>query len=148
MRPFYASLALLSALCACGGAAQQTPSPIICNDAVDSAVIPKPPSMLYPVDGATGVNDGNFTLVLQYGDGNNVGIESANSGGVIYLNQAPVPNPFPSPATTPAPGTAPAGYAVPALSRATTYTVVEAVHEGCGQSFGLSFVKLGTFTTR
>lgn len=135
------SLAVLSA-CGGGGTSPSSNSNGICVTAVQA------PSLVYPMNGATGVQDGNFTLVLSRA----ASPVSLATGGttVVGLASAPVPNPLPSPAASPS--STDAGYAVPSLQAATTYQVQGPLPlSGCydpssppPQPIGT----YGTFTTR
>ena len=97
--------------------------------------------MLYPIAGSADVADGNFTLVLEYAYGlPEIGLAGATSG--TALQPTAVPSPLPSPAATPESFASPAAYAVPALQRHTSYSVVFAAH-ACQPKF-----TIGTFTTQ
>ena len=102
--------------------------------------------MLYPEDGASGVPDGNFPLVLSYKFfGNSLALEVGGSIAVPSLMPTPVPSPLPSPAATPLPIFTPAAYAVPQLQSATTYSVVAISSPSpCFPSQE----SIGTFTTK
>lgn len=80
-----------------------------------------PPQMIFPASGATGVADGNFTIVL----GRSGGTLTLNGPNGVSVTTSPtsVPSPLPSGAATPTPGSSPAAYAVGALSPATTYAI-------------------------
>ncbi len=98
-----------------------------------------PPALVYPIPGATGVPDGNFTLVAAY----------VPPGGTIALSSgaalaaAAVPSPLPSPYASPAPNaTAMSGFAVGALAPSTSFTVALSVPGACPAT-----VQLGQFTT-
>ncbi|MGD0051012.1 MAG: hypothetical protein ABSD03_04220 [Vulcanimicrobiaceae bacterium] len=122
-------LAATIALAACSGAT--TPPENRCVP----IVIPAPPKMVYPANGATGVPDGNFTLVLTYGFGSSLTLSATGAPTVTTSGVTTLPNG--------------AGYAVPALQPATTYTVTGSVvispGPGCGNS--TSTMVFGTFAT-
>lgn len=102
-----------------------------------------PPTMLYPVSGATGVPDGNFTLVLSAAYGQTLTLSPGNA----TLASASVPNPLPTPNATPPPGSTPVGFAVGVLSAHTTYTIYgnfASTMSGCP---GIS-AAVGSFTTQ
>lgn len=91
---------------------------------------PAPPMMVYPVNGATNVQDGGFTLVLS---AQMSPVQLAIGSVIVYpkLQPAPVPNPLPSPATLP-PSPLLAGYAVGTLQPASTYDVIAPIPQsGC-----------------
>jgi len=132
----FASVAL--ALGACGG----TPSELhggLCG------VAPAPPQMTYPQSGATGVPDGNFTLVITA----KTTVSLAINGRVVIAN---VPSnglpPSPAPTQGPIGGY---GYVVPALHAATTYQVVVLwPQSGCSETAqpNVGPQTIGTFTTQ
>ena len=107
--------------------------------------LPSPPVMLYPIANATGVPDGNFTLVLSstYGDG--VFLRSSGNAN-LSLSTAAVPSPLPSPNASPPPGSTTAGFAVGTLAAHTTYTVAATFTQpaGCPNITGT----VGSFTTQ
>lgn len=99
-----------------------TPSPS-CVPCVEPA-FGRPPQILHPQNGATGVHDGNFTLVLSDGIGP-YGIVTTNESQILTLTAVPVPSPLPSPSASAPPGALPAAYSVPALQVGTTYYVAQ-----------------------
>jgi hypothetical protein len=110
---------------------------------------PAPPQVVYPLNGATNIPDGNFTLVV----GTTLSpVSLAINGNVVFANlaSAPVPSPLPSPSLPNAAGSA--GYAVPALHPATTYQVIAPVSvSGCfdeNHPPSPSPTAIGSFTTQ
>lgn len=119
-------------LCAC--------SPPASGQICEAAVIPYEP-MIYPAPNATGVPDGNFTLVLAAPAQTALMINGAGP-----LRSAAVPNPLPTPYSTPSPTPSEySGYAVGPLAAATTYTVTESGGAGTACPYTQTF---GQFTTR
>ncbi len=122
----------MSVLTACAGQSNASSSST-CPE-----VVRETPTMISPANGATGVADGNFSLIL------------SNSGFTIDLtapNVATVVLPSPAPASQTQTGVS---YAVPALQAATTYSVVAstaATSGPCGSS-PAAHVSIGTFTTQ
>ncbi|HUY10758.1 MAG TPA: hypothetical protein VMV73_00695 [Candidatus Dormibacteraeota bacterium] len=104
-----------------------------------------PPIMLYPVANATGVPDGNFTLVLASTYGNSLSLVSSGNAN-LQLATTAVPSPLPTPNVSPPPGSTPAGFAVGALAAHTTYTIAASFTQpaGCPNVTG----NVGTFTTQ
>jgi hypothetical protein len=97
--------------------------------------------LIYPVPNATGVPDGNFTLVL--GASVQMGLMLNGAGPLV---SAAVPNPLPTPSAPESP--APfgySGYAVGPLAAATTYTLTEVMAAGTPCQATETF---GQFTTR
>ena len=131
----------LALLAGCGGAVASVRQ----AECGAYGTLPVPPEMLYPMANATGVPDGNFTLVLSstYGDGVYL---SGGSGANIALATTTVPSPMPSPSATAPPSSTPAGYAVGALAAHTTYTVDATFTQpaGCPNISGT----VGAFTTQ
>jgi hypothetical protein len=113
----------ITVFAACAGSKA---SPITCESIAT-------PTMISPTNGATGVADGNFSLIL------------SSSGFTIFLT-APggVSVSLPSPAAASS-TQAGVSYAVPALQAATTYSVVASASGGCGPAHP---VTIGTFTTQ
>lgn len=115
---------IVAALCACGGGtATPHPTPAPCPE----FPIPAPPDLLYPMPNATGVPDGNFTLVVGYGTfpPPPAEIAPANGGTAVAAGawSAP-PSPMPSPAATPRSSSETLyGAPVPALASHTTFEV-------------------------
>ena len=133
----------LALLAGCGGGgAVASLQKVQC---VNTAMLPPPPEMLYPMDNATGVPDGNFTLVLSEPYGNGVYL-SGGSGANISLATTTVPSPLPSPSATAPPSSTPAGYAVGALAAHTTYTMDALFTESAGCPDIPVYV--GAFTTQ
>ena len=140
---FSVLLAAAALLAACGNG---TPSPQPTIFPCPLTPFPAPPEMLYTEDGATGVPDGNFPLVLSNKFfGNSLALKVGGSIVVPSLAPTPVPSPLPSPAATPLPIFTPAAYAVPQLQTATTYSVVAISSPSpCFPSQE----SIGTFTTK
>jgi len=142
MNAAYRLLTVLSVgamLAACSGTSTPpgTSSPqSICNG-VAQPVEP----LVYPVPNATGVPDGNFTLVL-----GGPAQTKLMLNGVGPLAAAAVPNPLPTPDASPSPVPSEySGYAVGPLAAATTYTITETIAAGTACQATESF---GQFTTR
>lgn len=104
-----------------------------------------PPAMLRPANGATGVADGKFTLVLAAPYGTSTQLV-ATSGKAMTLASTTLARP-PSGAS-PMPGRHIAAYAVPALAPATTYTVQAYFAPTTSPACAAGTVKLGSFTTQ
>ena len=124
--PFVVGVIAL-ALAACGGASSpSSPSPVPCPLAAGAYAIPAPPDLLYPIPGATGVPDGNFTLVVGYSTTPPALQLVTGSGGIPTLSSnawGPAPSPLPSPAATPRSSSETLyGLSVPGLAAHTTYT--------------------------
>lgn len=137
-RVFRSALAVSAvALSGCGGATPATDS-VICVTA------PAPPMLIYPSDGAAGVPDGNFTLVVS---GGSQSIDLAIGTVVALTNLAPTGS---VQVQTP-PGNA-YGYTVPALQPLTTYSVRASVaRSGCYDANKVSstqWASIGSFTTK
>lgn len=99
--------------------------------------------MLYPIPGATGAPDGNFTMVTT-----NVTSLTLTAGAqsIALPSPGPAPTPMPSPAATPFfQSETFQGEAVPALQPATTYTALD---QRGARSICNPPENLGTFTTR
>lgn len=132
-----AAVAVLTA-CASNSAAftsssdrEGTTKGVTCPD-----VIPASPTMVSPTNGATGVADGNFSLVLT---SSAYAIEVKAPGGATVA----LPAPSPAPSSSPAPSDE--TFAVPALQPATTYAVVGLFDAGNSCEITTS---IGTFTTQ
>jgi len=126
----------VAALAACAG---PKTSPIVCEQPAVA-----PPTMISPTNGATGVADGNFSLVLSYASPLTIELDATSETTLTTVTlSSPVPLPSASPAQSGV------SLAVPALQAATTYTVVglEFGSPGCGPSSTVSY-SIGTFTTR
>jgi hypothetical protein len=107
-----------------------------------------PPTLLYPEQGAVGLPDGNFALLVEdAGSVYSIGIEVAGSTAPQPLSPTAVPSPLPTPAATPAPGVTPAAFGVPALMTNTQYVVTGTIDvaSSCGPTTTLG---IGSFTTR
>lgn len=104
-----------------------TPGPVPCPLAAGTSAVPAPPDLLYPMPGATGVPDGNFTLVAGYSiRPPAVQLVTASGGIPAFSSNAwgPPPSPMPSPAATPRSSSEVLyGLAVPVLAARTTYNV-------------------------
>ena len=137
----FAVLLSVALLAGCGGAVASVRQ----AECGGYAILPVPPTMMYPIANATGVPDGNFTLVLSstYGDGVFL---SSNGNANLSLATAAVPGPLPSPSATAPPGSTPAGFAVGTLAAHTTYTVAATFTQpaGCPNITGT----VGSFTTQ
>jgi hypothetical protein len=103
--------------------------------------VPAPPTMIYPQSNATGVPDGDFTLILGFAYGNTTSLPSSSTM-VGPLAPTAVPSPLPSGAATPNPNFTPVAYSVPALQSRTQYTISVqfALPNACP-------VTIGSFTT-
>ncbi len=131
----------LALLAGCGGAVASVRQ----AECGGYAILPPPPKMLYPLANATGVPDGNFTLVLSETYG--IGIYlSGGSGANISLATTTVPSPLPSPSATAPPSSTPAGYAVGALAAHTTYSIDATFTQPAGCPDIPAYV--GAFTTQ
>jgi hypothetical protein len=111
-----------AALAGCNGSSSGSGQPVACN-----LLIPLSPKMIYPIPGATGVPDGQFTLVVSFAPPGSITLASGATT-LGPLASAPVPSPLPTPNATPSPSSAQtyAGFAVSgALSSAATYTVTD-----------------------
>jgi hypothetical protein len=111
-----ALLLFVAALVDCSGGTSSSNPSLPC-------LPPAAPQLIYPAPGATGVPDGNFTMVLTYFQG-----VTLNGGASVEgpFSQAALPSPLPTPYASPLPSGYPlAGYVVGALAPATTYTVTE-----------------------
>lgn len=118
-------LASVALLTSCSGASSSSgPKPVPCPLGAAQAV-PAPPDLLYPMPNASGVPDGNFTLVAGYGTFTPPPIEivPANGGAAIAgAAWGPPPSPLPSPAATPRSSSETLyASAIPALAPHTTY---------------------------
>ncbi len=102
-----------------------SPGPVPCPLGVGADALPLPPDLLYPMPGATGVPDGNFTLVVGYSvKPPAMQLVTAGAGipGLSSNAWGPPPSPMPSPAATPRSSSEVLyGLAVPALAAHTTY---------------------------
>jgi hypothetical protein len=147
-------LALAAALCAplvagCGGSGQ-TPSGVPCPQGiVGSSDVPASPQLLYPIDGARSVPDGNFSLVFAFyakAEFHGASRRLQNSVSVVQASAyGTPPNPLPSPIATPRPNwNVYLGSSVPALLPNTTYSVTATT----GTAPCSSQVTYGTFTTK
>lgn len=146
------ALAASSVLTGCGGAARPAPAQTfsVCAAQPAAAAVLVPPQLVYPLNGATNVPDGNFTLVLST---TNIAPQGAVSlaidNAIVLLNVAPtaIPSPLPSPAASAPPGSA---YAIPALNAATTYQVIDSIPQtGCFTTPPPIYPGvIGSFTTR
>ncbi len=135
MQPLVLALLLLcgAAFAACsqgGGQVVRAPQTVVCSE-----LIPAPPAMLSPVNGATGVPDGNFALILSDAFPGTIELTATGSAAVS----------LPSPAPTTSGSDANAeSYAVPVLQAATSYTVLGLFGSGSCQTQ----TRIGSFTTR
>lgn len=142
-RPAIPAFVLIFAaeLASCGGAAQNPqPCPL------GALPLPAPPPMVYPQNGATGVPDGKFALVLGWSNGASVSLQTADGASTTgSLPSTPLPSPLPSPAATPLGAASPVAYSVPQLKTATAYSVVSTFTPAhCPTESETS----GSFTTR
>jgi hypothetical protein len=108
-----------------------------------------PATLVYPANGAKGVPDGKFTLVLSHAEGP-VSLAIDGVSAVPQLQSAPSPSPLPSGSAA---GTViSAAYAVPALQPKTTYQVMAPLPvSGCYDPNHPPEPKIGTlgsFTTQ
>lgn len=142
MKRAAALLVCVSLLAACGGSTQNRVGP----PGIPCAVPLPPPAMLYPMNGATNVPDGNFTLVYAFIYGKSVSLVPATATLPVSVVPTAVPSPLPSPAATPEPGHVPVAFAVPSLQSHTTYSVYSLftpLDMSCTPASGL----VGSFTT-
>jgi len=100
------------------------------------------PVMVYPAPGATGIPDGNFSVILS-NHTVTLTLNLVNSNVVQVYTALPVPNP-----TDPRQS----AYAVPALQPQTTYSVLARLQDndclvGSG-AIPLQLLSLGSFTTQ
>jgi hypothetical protein len=130
-----------SGLAACSGATvppQNRPTPTpggVCPNA-----IPRPPTMVSPPNGATGVADGNFNLILSYEWG------TAPLALLVSSPEPPISTNVTTGSPEPVPSASPeVAYPVPALASGATVTVIATLNAGmpCAVSD-----TLGSFTTR
>jgi len=130
----------VAALAACAG---PKTSPIVCEQPAVA-----PPTMISPTNGATGVADGNFSLVLSYASPLTIELD-ATSGTTVSTVTTTVTLSSPVPLPSASPAQSGVSLAVPALQAATTYTVVgfDDSGSGCGAAHGVSY-SIGTFTTQ
>ncbi len=127
-------------LAACSGGSTAPPGSSSPQSICNGGPAPYEP-MVYPAPNATGVSDGNFTLVLGGPVQTGLMLE-----GVGLLASAAVPNPLPTPYATPSPTPSQySGYAVGPLAAATTYTITETLAAGTPCQSTETF---GKFTTR
>ena len=134
-------------LAACAGTTSSDPTPVPCPLAAQQA-LPAPPDLLFPIPNATGVPDGNFTLVVGYGSFTPPPLEIVPaSGGSAIAGSAwgPPPTPLPSPAATPR-SSSETLYAstIPPLSAHTTYNAQVTVGTAPCQTTETA----GSFTTQ
>jgi len=136
--PALAGLAFLAA-CAAGGTGsggEKTPAPIACPD-----LVPAPPTMISPANGAAGVADGKFSLILN-AQASLFTFTLTAAGGTTV----PLPSPSQVPLPSASPGQTGFALAVPTLQAATTYTVVAENSGGAGCPTTTD--SIGTFTTQ
>jgi hypothetical protein len=140
-------LALLLGTTACAGGSS--------SPQVPDCSVPAVPQMLYPMNHATGVPDGNFTMVLAFTVnpamwGSPGLAPSAVSGRPGPLQ--PAPNPLPSPIASPPSGATLQGSAIGSLQPATQYAVLYSFQPptGCVPPGGgtLPVQSAGSFTTQ
>jgi hypothetical protein len=134
------AVAASAALAACGGGDPPGQN-VICV----TSVAPDP--VLYPTSGATGVPDGNFSLVLGWSEPT---VSLAINGTVVVPDLPAASLPSPSPSATYPPNAV--AYAVPSLQTKTTYQVIGALPlSGCYDPKTPPSPQtgtLGTFTTK
>ena len=135
------ALLSIALLAGCGGAVASVRQ----AECGGYAILPAPPTMLYPIANATGVPDGNFTLVLSSTYGVGLYLSSAGSAN-LDLATTTVPSPLPSPSATAPPSSTPAGYAVGPLAAHTAYTVAATFTQPAGCP-NIS-ATVGSFTTQ
>ena len=105
----------------------------------------KPPTLLYPQPGATGVADGHLTLFFGYPRNPDIAFGKprlTSNGGVPIVGgpfSTPSPGPLPPGSATPAPGDQVFVSAIPTYAPATTYSVV--LPRACGPG------NVGSFST-
>jgi hypothetical protein len=110
-----------------------------------TVMVPAPPRLVYPMPGATGVPDGNFTMVVSFKPVLPITLVG-NTAVVGPLVPAMVPNPLPTPLATPRPAGHQAAYAVGPLAPATTYTLT--MNVPANQHCPAKVETGGSFTTR
>ena len=121
--PSLCAVLLLVALPACGGSSPAViagcPTPV-----PGSGTGPAPSQLLYPIPNATGVPDGNFSLVTFVATS-----VSLTAGATVIALGTPGPAPFPLPSPMASPyaggGAMLQGEAAPALQTHTTYAVLD-----------------------
>jgi hypothetical protein len=136
---WYIPLLLASALVACTSGAGTAPV-VGCAQ----LTVVAPPPLLYPVNGATGLPDGNFNVILGYAYGS-LALTAPDGTVVPAASPVPAPSPLPSSPVTPSPSSTPVAYPVPALKATTSYTMIGTLTPATGCSFTYNF---GSFTTR
>lgn len=108
------------------------------------------PELVYPVNGATNVPDGNFSLVVAWGNPSPDFLSDAtlySLSSTVNLQLGAAPNPVPTPALSPLPPAASMlGANVPALAPNTSYNFQVTTNEpgACG---GVRRSTIGSFTT-
>ena len=108
-----------------------------------------PGSLIYPMNGATNVPDGNFALVVAHaGAGYVLSLVGGGSAGV-GLEPAPLPSPLPTPNASPSAAMQIdyAAYSMGSLTPNARYTLnaIRLPDPGCGSG---STTSIGSFTTR
>jgi hypothetical protein len=133
-------------LCGCGAASGLIKRLVPCPSATEA------PQVLYPIDDASGVPDGNFTLIVAYPVNPSSlwapptfvasGGTQVSGGGYVAA-----PSPLPSPMATPGiPESTMYGVAVPALQSKTTYSVV--LNANLNIASCASAITVGSFSTQ
>ena len=136
-------VALIGLLSACGGSNADPRKLVQCGPIGQPAA-----TLLYPIDGATNVPDGNFTMVMSF-DYGFVSLATANGGTPVSMSgPVAVPSPFPSPSATAEPGFTPYALSIPVLQSHTTYTVSSAFPNDVDVPCTPTTVKIGSFTTQ
>jgi hypothetical protein len=131
----------------CGGGnstASNGAPPTACPDDLLAA-----PSLIYPANGATGVPDGTFTMMLDsngFAPANITDAELTSAAGDVALSFVPTPSPQP---TAPTPMPVPELQAgVAALAPATKYTLILSASTAGPCSYKYINAVIGSFTTK
>ena len=135
-------IALIGLLAACGGGNAVPRKLVQCGPVGQPAA-----TLLYPLDGATNVPDGNFTMVMSF-DYGLVSLTTADGTPVSMLGHVAVPSPLPSPSATAEPGFTPYALSIPPLQSHTTYTVSSKFPNDVDVPCTPTTVKIGSFTTQ
>jgi hypothetical protein len=141
-RIFFRALLISASVGLCGCAASGAACP------QSLPIAPAPLTMIYPMNGATNVPDGNFTLVVAYTTTPPMQLTiSGGSSSVTAGPWGPAPSPLPSPATSPPSGQQLFGASVGPLQSRTTYSAyyTQALIGPCATT---EILQVGSFTTQ